>query len=444
MENKQTSRIFAFIGLSIANLIGCLDLTIVNTALPSIQSALNLNDLQLQWIMNALLLALAACMVVAGKLADRYGKRLMLYIGMILFATASLAAGLSQNFALLILFRFFQGISIAILYTVPVTFLPILFPEKTGRAMGILFGASGLGLTAGPVIGGILTTLFGWHAIFFINIPIIMIALAFCLKTLPASKEMDKNKIDFIGMGLLIIALPVLIFTTVNTRVVGWASERTLWSYLLVLTLFYLFYRQEKKAVSPIISFHLFLKKQFVVGLIANFFLAFFYAVDFFFIPLHLHSFDNFSDEKIGLILLLPTMMVAFISPLSGGLCDRLGPGLVLCIGYMCFIFSAFLQLQLVHLIQMHLLWIPYIFFGIGWACILSPSLFTALSALPKEMGGVAMGTVGTLHNFGGALGLAIGATLTYMNAMTLILSTSVASLLLILFGAATFKKRST
>ncbi len=439
MDKNKASWI-ALVGLSIANLLGCLDLTIVNTALPAIQGSLNLNTIQLQWVMNALLLALTAFMVIAGKLADRFGRRRILYIGMLLFAVSSLGAGLVMSFHALIFFRFLQGISIAILYTAPVALIPSLFPENTGKAMGILFGVSGVGLTLGPVVGGILTTFFNWHIIFLINLPIILLSFILCIITLPESKAANKDKIDFIGALLLIIALPLLIFTTVNTHIIGWLALHTILSYALTLVLLFLFFMRERNIKFPIINFHLFINHKFIIGLVANFFLAFFYAIDLFFIPLHLHNADNFSSEKIGLILLAPTMMMAIISPLSGTLCDRFGTKTILLVGYMFFIFSALLQIHFYNNQQLDLLLIPYILFGAGWACILSPSLITAMSSLPEEMGGVAIGAIGTWHNFGATLGLAIGAIMSYLNAMHLILATSLLALFAILFGLMSFK----
>ena len=306
-----------------------------------------------------------------------------------------------------------------------------------------MFGISGFGLAIGPVIGGILTTIFNWKAIFFIMHSIILISFLLCTKNLPESRARINDKIDIIGVALLAISLPLLIFATVNTHIVGWFSVQTLFLFVLTLILFFIFVLQENKTSFPVINFHLFAKQPFFIGLIANFFLAFFYSINLFFIPLHLHQLDNFSSEKIGFLLLYPTIMVALISPLSGILCDRFGSKIILTIGYACFITSAFLQILFYNDLQLHPLLISLILFGIGWACILSPSLITAMSSLPEEMGGVAIGTIGTLHNFGGTLGLAIGSILSYIDAMHLILFTSAISLFIILLGFIRFKNKS-
>jgi MFS family permease len=154
-KNNKTA---ALIGMGILNFLGCLDLTIVNTALPAIQHSFQVSDTILQWAINALLLALTATMVLVGKLGDRYGRRMMLYVGMVLFALTSLGALLTPTFGGLVFFRFFQGISIGILYTAPIALMPAVFPGQVEKAMGIMVGISGLGLALGPVLGCLLYT----------------------------------------------------------------------------------------------------------------------------------------------------------------------------------------------------------------------------------------------------------------------------------------------
>lgn len=427
------SSYLALVGLGIVNFLGCLDLTIVNTALPAIQNSFSVNETSLQWVMNALLLALAAFMVLSGKLADRYGRRRLLYLGMLLFVATSLGAGMADHFGMLVFWRFFQGIAIAILYTAPVALVPAVFPNKTGKAMGILFGIGGFGLALGPVIGGFLTSLLSWHAIFFINLPLTLLGFLFCYGNLPEAKSAHSEKIDLPGAILIAIMLPLIIFTTVKIHNFSWVVVAIL--YLISLILVALFVAYEKRIQAPIIDFHLFASRKFIVGLVANFFIAFFYAVDFFFIPLHLHSLGYESALEIGLIILPTTLMVAFLSPLSGTLCDRFGAKRILMTGYGLLAVSALLQAQFHASHALVLLLVPYCLFGIGWAFILSPSLITAVSSVPENMAGVAMGSVGTWHNFGGTVGLAIGSMLGYAGAMGLILATSLLSFVIITIG---------
>jgi EmrB/QacA subfamily drug resistance transporter len=409
------SRKIALLGISLASFLGCVDFTIVNTALPAIQANLAATVTQLQWVMTIFMLALTAFMVVAGKLSDLYGRRLYLYIGMIVFGLSSLGAGLSPNIHCLIFFRFIQGFSVAILYTVPVSIIPSLFPaEEQGKATGLLMGVNGFGLAIGPVIGGFLVSALGWRWIFYVNVPVIILSFMLCLSVLKESKNKAADKtIDWIGLILLIIALPSFILATVEGESWGWLSIPTLSCFLIAVMGLLVFYFFERTLKSPLIELHLFVNRIFIIGIAANFMLALFYSIDFFLIPLYLHHIHGEAAYQIGLTLLPATAMVALLSPLTGRIVDKQGPKNILMTGFALFIISAFLQSQFSAHSNLYFIIFTYILFGIGWACILSPSIVAALSTIPSEMSGVATGTLFTLHNFGGAVGLAMG-TLIY------------------------------
>ncbi len=413
MEKGQ-SNWRALIGISIAGFLGCLDLTIVNTALPAIQANLNLTVTQLQWIMTILLLALTAFMVISGKLADLYGRRLCLYLGMILFALSSLGVGFSSDIQFLIVFRFLQGLSIAFLYTAPVAIIPSIFPaHHQGRATGLLIGANGLGLALGPVIGGLIVSTIGWRWIFFINPPIILISFIFCWNQLVESKSNTTNrKIDWYGFVLLLITVPAGILALVQGETWGWLSLPIISLFLITIIGLVIFYFVESKVTAPIIEFHLLANRIFLIGLTANFALAMFYAVNFFLIPLYLHYIHSLEGYQIGLSLLPATFMVAILSSTTGKIVSKYGPKWILCTGLLLFIISGILQSQFGVHTSIYVILFSYLLFGIGWACILSPSIVAALSSIPKESAGVGMGTVGTLHNLGGAIGLALGTLL--------------------------------
>lgn len=432
---QKKSYKLVLIGLSLANLLGCLDLTSVSTALPYIKQHFLLTNAQLQWVTTILLLALATFMVVMGKLADQYGRRLLLYVGFLLLFFSSLFAGISENFYLLLFFRFLQGIAIAILYTAPVAIIPELFGENTGKAMGILYGVSGIGLTLGPIIGGFLTQLYSWHAIFFINMPIIVIAFAFCFFQLPESKKELHEKVDLLGSLFLILGLGFLVYILTNIQEMTWLSFKTLFLILLSIIFITCFIVREKTTKDSLISIKLFKNTRFVSAAMVNFFLAFFYAVDLFFIPLHLHATDHLSSEKIGLFLMSSTIMVAIFSPLSGFLYNFFGAKKLLSIGCMLLIISGLLQAYIHSTTYLTVLILPYVLFGIGWAFILSPSITTAMMSVEENMGGVAIGSIGVLHNIGGVIGIAIAASMSFYNAMWLIISISILSFLFVMFG---------
>lgn len=192
---------WALVGVGIASFLGCIDFTIVNTALPAIKTSLHATVNQLQWIINIFSLALCACMVIMGRLADIYGRRKVLYIGMLVFAVSSFLAGCAINIQWLIVWRLIQGVACSILYTASGAIVSNVFPvEERGKAMGIFFGIAFSGLAAGPVLGGLIVGVFSWRWVFLVNVPVVIISLIICTLSVPESKSpLANRKIDYLG-----------------------------------------------------------------------------------------------------------------------------------------------------------------------------------------------------------------------------------------------------
>ena len=243
MINK--SKFLILVGVSLASFLGCIDFTIVNTALPAIQSALEMSMVQLQWIITIFLLGLCSCMVIMGRLADMYGRRLVLYIGMLGFGLSSLGVGLSLNVTSLLFFRCAQGIFTAILYTATGAIISNAFDQKDrGKAMGILFGVNGIGLAVGPVLGGIIVSALSWRWVFLINVPLIVLSFIICIPNLKESKSEEKNMaIDWWGLILIAIGLSSLVIALVNGYTWGYGSTNIILLFLLAIICFFVFLR---------------------------------------------------------------------------------------------------------------------------------------------------------------------------------------------------------
>lgn len=410
MFNELNRKWWVLIGVSMASFMGCLDFTIVNTALPSIESALNANVNQLQWVINIFILALSTLMVIMGRLADIYGRRKLLYIGIVVFGLSSLGAGLAANIEWLIFYRFLQGIACAILYTTSGAIVSNTFPEnERGKAIGILFGINGIGLAMGPVLGGLLVGLYNWRLVFLVNVPVIIICIIICVFSVRESSNQQGTKIDWLGLIILLIALPCLILGLTQGEMWGWNSLITLGLFSVASVLFVLFYFNEIYTREPIIEFHLFANRVFISSVIATFSLALFYCLAFFLMPLYLHLIRNETSIIIGLMLLPTTAMVAILSPIVGKLVDKYGTKLPLMFGFIFFTISAFMQAHFQADSSLFLILTAFLFMGIGWACILGPSTTASLSAVPEDRGAVAMGSAWTIHNIGGSFGLSVG-----------------------------------
>lgn len=214
---------------------------------------------------------------------------------------------------------------------------------------------------------------------------------------------------DWSGFALLLLSIPALILAMIQGQQLGWLSWPVMsLSAIALCGLLYL-YHVEKTRHFPMIQFSLLKHPLFLIGMIANISLAAFYAVDFFLIPLYLHTIKNYSASQIGFTLLPATLLVAILSPLAGRFVDKHGPTGSLILGLLLLLCSALLQAQFNAQTTIVLLFGAYGLFGIGWACILSPALTAALSSVPADRSGVAAGMMGTSHNLGGAIGLALG-----------------------------------
>jgi EmrB/QacA subfamily drug resistance transporter len=401
---------YALIGICIASFLGCIDFTIVNTALPAIKAAFNTNVNQLQWVINIFILALSTFMVIMGRVADIYGRRKVLYIGMLVFGVSSLFAGLAISIEWLILFRLIQGISCAVLYTATGAIISNTFPiEERGRAMGILFSTTGIGLAVGPVLGGIIISSIGWRWIFFINVPLIIISFIICMKNVKESKSTEHNKIDYFGMILLMVGLSALILAITQGNIWGWTSHIIFGLFILAILMFIIFYKVEIKAPQPIIDFKLFANRMFILSSVATASLACFYCVAFFLMPLYLHDIRGDNGYLIGFMLLPTTAMVALFSPIVGRFVDHYGAKKPLLMGFALFIISAILQVNFSNNDSLLYVLIAFTIMGMAWACVLGPSTVLAISALPEQNSAVAIGASWTLHNIGGAVGLGVG-----------------------------------
>jgi EmrB/QacA subfamily drug resistance transporter len=401
------------IAIYLASFLGCLDLTIVNTALPSIHHNLAVPLNLLQWVMTGLLLALAASMVLVGRLADAYGYRRLLLNGLWIFGLASLLAAVAMHIQLLIAARILQGVGIAILYTAPMTAINHLFPkDKIAKAMGLYFAVCTLGIASGPLLGGFILYALNWHWIFFLNIPIVIFSWIICYMWLPKQEFEQHERFDIWGAIVSALGLLSLLLFTTHMGAWGLLSFKSLGFLSAAIILLGAFIYIEKKQPAPMLNLTLFHYDTFSIGGICNIGLAAFYCVAFFMMPLYLHIVRGFDNLHIGLMLLPATLMVALVSPFVNNWVERYGIWLVLAFGFASFTLSAVMQYHLGASSSIYFILVSYAAMGLGWACILSPSFTAAMLAVPKADSGAAMGALSAMHNAGGSIGLSVGVML--------------------------------
>lgn len=363
----------------------------------------------MQWSMTLFVMALCCCMVMSARLAERFGAKHILFGGMLLFGLASLGAGLAANLTVLNVCRLLQGAGCAVLYTVSASILVGVMPSSgRGRALGILFAANGFGLALGPIAGGILVSWLGWRSVFLINVPLMLVSFICCLGAIPTSSRNMQVRLDISGWLMMNAGLMPLL---------NWASQVARWGLLSVkslplLTLSLLFLRiflsVEKRASQPLIDLRILRIKDFAAACLLSVLLAIFYCSTFMLIPLRLVAAFQLSDARLGLVLLPVTLVMAVVSPIAGRVADRFTPWPVMAAGFIALPLSALLQSF--GNIPITTVFAAFILMGAGWGAILGPSVSAALGALPASRHAQGIGISWTLHNLGGALGLAIAA----------------------------------
>lgn len=417
LNSTPRQQIGLIVGICIASFAGCLDFTIVNTALPAIQQHFPAGLDSVQWVMTMFVIALCCCMVLATRLADRYGKREVLYGGMLLFTLASLGAGLAVSLPILVISRLFQGAGCAVLYTATAAILVESIAEsQRGRALGLLFAANGFGLTLGPVAGGVLVELFGWRAVFLINVPLMAFSYFCCRGKIAVTRNARDLSIDYSGWLLLIGGLVPLLLLSVYVSRWGAISLASLLLLSVSLVSLLLFVRFERRTADPLIQLSVLNNTLFRRACGLSILLAVFYCSAFLLMPFKLLELYSLSAAELGVMLLPVTLVMALISPLAGKFSDRYGPWPLLAAGFIMLAVSAALQSRFFAPPSLLLIISAFVLMGAGWGAILGPSVAAALASLPEEMHGQGIGISWTLHNLGGALGLTL-ATQIYQQA---------------------------
>lgn len=407
--SRDRKKLFALIGVSLAAALNAVDFAIVNTALPAIQRDLTATLVQLQWIMNIFILVRCVLTVTLGRVADIYGRRLLLYIGVIVFGLGSVLAAVSPDTGWLIFARVIQGASAAIILPCSLALITSIFPkDETGRALGIWASILGSGMALGPVLGGFIISYFDWRWIFYINIPLVVLTLIICFIGLDEYRSSEKPHFDLKGLLYLTIGFSALVMAILQGQDWGWGSVRIVGLFSLSIISLVLLYREETRSVEPIIPFQLFLNRDFLAGSVANFLGQVFVWSAFFLIPLYLFNARGLDGYKVGLMMLPITVSMMIFSPLSGRLIDKFGAYSPMLIGSALFVASALIQAFFDMITPIVLISIAFVIMGIAWAFMLSSASKEALSSIPTKFAGVASGAEITVLSFGGAVGLAL------------------------------------
>ena len=410
MSPDQTNRKWWTLGaVCVATFMLLLDITVVNTALPAIQKDLGGSFTDLQWVIDAYALSLAALVLTAGSLADRLGRRRVFAIGFAVFAAASLLCALAPDPTFLNVARGLQGIGGAIMFAVSLALVAQEFPSgpERGMAMGIYGATIGIAVAVGPLVGGLLTDGFGWQSVFLINVPIGLAAIAVTYWKLAESRDPNATRIDWGGLLTFSSALFVLVLALVRGNAEGWGSALIVSLFAAAALLMGTFVAIERRVEQPMLPLGLFRRRAFTGVQLAAFAVSGSMFALFLYLTLYLQSFLGYSPIDAGLRYLPITVASFIVAPLSGMALAKVQAR---------YLMSAGLALTGVGLLLMggldlHSEWtallVGFLVSGIGVGLLNPVIADVALSVVPKEQSGMAAGINDTFRQVGIAVGIA-------------------------------------
>jgi EmrB/QacA subfamily drug resistance transporter len=424
-EKTDTRRRWlALFVLCLGTLMNVLDTTIVGVALPSIREDLGFTETSLAWVVNAYLLTFGGFLLLGGRLGDLFGHRRLFLGGIVLFTLASLACGLAGSQELLVVARAAQGVGGAVMSATALSLMMNLFtdPGERAKAMGVFGFVAAGGGSIGVLLGGILTDALDWHWIFLVNVPIGIVVYALTLKLVPAVRVAAGARLDAAGAVTVTASLLLAVYAIVNGNEVGWTSAQTTGLLGGAAALLALFVAIESRVRSPLVPLALFRLRNVATANVVGVLWAAAMFAWFFLTALYLQLVLGYSPLQVGLAFLpANVIMAAFSLGLSAKLVLRFGirqplaTGLLLAAtGLALFARAPVDGSFAVDVLPSMLL------LGLGAGMALNPVLLAAMSDVAPEESGLASGLVNTAFMMGGALGLAILASLAASRTETL------------------------
>ncbi|GGV14454.1 MFS transporter [Streptomyces spectabilis] len=399
------------VSVGIGVMMVALDGTIVAVANPAITKDLDATLADVQWITNGYLLALAVALITAGKLGDRFGHRQTYLIGVVGFAAASGAIGLSDTVSLVIAFRVLQGLFGALLMPAALGLLRASFPaERLNMAIGVWGMIIGASTAGGPIVGGLLVEHVSWQSVFYINVPVGALALVLGLVILKNHRaEKAPRSFDLPGIALLSAAMFALVWGLIKAGDPwGWGSGRT-WAFLGgSVVCFVLFAFWETRVKEPLIPLGLFRSVALSAGVALMVLMAFAFLGGLFFVTFYLQNVHGMSPVDSGLHLLPLTAMMIVSSPVAGALITRMGPRVPLTAGMVCTAVAMFGMTSLTENTGTLAMSLWFALLGLGLAPVLVGATEVIVGNAPLELSGVAGGLQQAGMQVGGSLGTAV------------------------------------
>ncbi|HMM05575.1 MAG TPA: MFS transporter [Clostridiales bacterium] len=411
MEKSSNQTKITIVVVMISSFITPFMSNAINLAIPSIGLEFGVSQSLLNWVVSGFLIATAAFLMPFGRLADQFGRKKIFLTGLILLAASALACALAMSLTALVIFRVIQGIASAMIFSNSTAILTsVVAPQNRGKALGLNSAATYVGLSAGPVLGGFITSAFTWRGVFYFNLLFAIIAIIITVWKLKGEWKGVAVKIDRWGIVLCIAAQSLLLFG-LSDLVAGLLYQIAFIVGIFLLVMFFLY---EKKHASPLIPIgDLFKNRTFAFSNLAT---LINYSATFalsFVLSLYLQSALGFGTAAAGLILLVQPVIMAVLSPVAGTLSDRIQPTILASVGMgisaLGLFFFIFLSIQTpVLLIILNLA-----FIGFGFALFSSPNTNAIMGSVDKSLYGVGSSIMGNMRLLGQSISIAIVSLIT-------------------------------
>ena len=390
-----------------------MDVTIVNVALPAIQHDLHATLSGLQWIVDAYTLVVATLLMLSGSMSDRFGRRRVFQIGLALFSAGSLLCSLAHTIGQLVFYRALQGLGASMLNPVALSIIATVFPQPKdrARAVGIWGAVAGVSLALGPLLGGALTQSIGWRSIFWVNVPIGLVAIGLAAKFVPESKAARARTFDPVGQALVFLGVTTLTYAVIEGPRAGWGSGLILGLFAAAAAALVGLVAYEPRRRDPLVDLRFFRSVPFTSAAVLAVCAFSSFAGFLFLNALYLQQARGFSALHTGLCTLPLAVAMMICAPLSGWLVGSYGTRPSLLIAGAGFLLSTLLLTQLSVTTPLGVLLVAYALFGMGLGMVNPAITNSAVDGMPLAQAGVAAAIASTGRQVGAALGVAVAGT---------------------------------
>jgi EmrB/QacA subfamily drug resistance transporter len=412
--NDDNVKWYTLIAACFGLFMAILDNLVVNIALPTISRDLDAKATELQWVISAYTLVFASLQITAGGLGDRFGRKRWFMIGLVIFTGVSFVAAFSNSMNVLIALRAFQGLGAALIMPLSLSLISNAFPpEERGRAIGIWSAISVSSIALGPVIGGAIVEYFSWGWIFLINVPIGIIALLVTQAVVRESRdESGTVATDIPGTVLITAGIASLTWALIQAGERGWTDTYILLAFAIAIVILPIFVYVELHTERPMIPMSFFRSRTFVGANVDSFMIAFLITGVSFFLTLYQQNIHGFSPIRTGLALLPMVVVMMVLSPLSGGMVNKLGPRRLISFGMLVTGIGTGLFLFAGIGVSYWKILPAFLLMGFGMSFIWAPMTTAVLNSVSSDKSGVASAVNGSLREIGTAFGVALLGTL--------------------------------